>query len=85
MADHTTTTAPEQRRTRQRSTALRPRDVPTRPFVNVLVGLGVSIALLYWAKAVVIPVALAVRMTFLLTPMVNALWRWGLGRTPHRA
>jgi predicted PurR-regulated permease PerM len=50
--------------------------------VNALVGLGVSIALLYWVKAVVIPVALAVLLTFLLTPIVNALWRWGLGRTP---
>jgi predicted PurR-regulated permease PerM len=50
--------------------------------VNAVVGLGVSIALLYWAKPVVIPVALAVLLTFLLTPIVNALWRWGLGRTP---
>ena len=59
-----------------------PREVPMQSFLNVLVGLGVMLALLYWAKAVFIPVALAVLLTFLLTPIVNALWRWGLGRTP---
>jgi predicted PurR-regulated permease PerM len=51
-------------------------------FPNVLVGLGVILALLYWAKAVVIPVALAILLSFLLTPLVNALRRRGLGRTP---
>jgi hypothetical protein len=33
------------------------------PFLNVLVSLVVMIAALYWAKAVVIPVALAILMT----------------------
>jgi predicted PurR-regulated permease PerM len=59
-----------------------PQEVRTQSFLNVLVGLSVILALLYWAKAVFIPIALAVLLTFLLTPMVNALWRWGLGRTP---
>jgi predicted PurR-regulated permease PerM len=54
----------------------------TQSFLNILVGLGVILALLYWAKAVLIPVALAVILTFLLTPIVNVLWRLGLGRTP---
>jgi len=40
----------------------------------------VTLALLYWAKAVLIPVALALLMTFLLTPIVTALWHWGLSR-----
>ena len=59
-----------------------PREVSTQSFLNVLVGLGVILALLYWAKAVLIPVALAILLAFLLTPIVNVLWRWGLGRTP---
>jgi predicted PurR-regulated permease PerM len=59
-----------------------PAEVRTLPFLNVLVGLVVLIAALYWAKAVVIPVALAILLTFLLTPIVNVLWRHGLGRTP---
>ena len=42
--------------------------------------MGVTLALLYWAKAVLIPVALALLLTFLLTPIVTALWHWGLHR-----
>jgi predicted PurR-regulated permease PerM len=55
-------------------------EVPTQSFLTMLVGVGVSLALLYWAKAVLIPVALAILLTFLLTPLVTALWRWGLSR-----
>jgi predicted PurR-regulated permease PerM len=40
----------------------------------------VTLALLYWAKAVLIPVALALLLTFLLTPLVTLLWHWGLHR-----
>jgi predicted PurR-regulated permease PerM len=40
------------------------------------------IASLYWAKAVLIPLALALMLTFLLQPVVAALHRRGLGRTP---
>jgi predicted PurR-regulated permease PerM len=40
----------------------------------------VTLALLYWAKAVLIPVALALLLTFLLTPIVTTLWHWGLHR-----
>ena len=42
--------------------------------------MGVTLALLYWAQAVLIPVALALLLTFLLTPIVTALWHWGLHR-----
>ena len=59
-----------------------PAEMRTLPFLNLFVGLVVMIAALYWAKAVVIPVALALLLTFLLTPIVNALWRCGLGRAP---
>jgi predicted PurR-regulated permease PerM len=37
---------------------------------------------LYWLKAVLIPLALAVLLTFLLSPVVGALQRRGLGRVP---
>lgn len=37
---------------------------------------------LYWAQVVFVPVALAILMTFLLTPAVRAFERRGLGRAP---
>lgn len=48
----------------------------------VLGGLVLVIACLYWAQAVLIPVALAILLTFLLGPLVSALQRIGLGRVP---
>jgi predicted PurR-regulated permease PerM len=39
-----------------------------------------ALAWLYWAQAVCIPVALAVFLTFVLSPLVANLQRWGLGR-----
>ena len=40
------------------------------------------IASLYWAQAVLIPVALAILLTFLLSPVAGALERIALGRLP---
>ena len=40
------------------------------------------IAGLYWLQAVLIPMALAVLLTFLLSPVVGTLQRRGLGRIP---
>jgi predicted PurR-regulated permease PerM len=40
------------------------------------------IACLYWGRVVLIPVALAILLTFLLNPVVSMLQRLGLGRTP---
>jgi predicted PurR-regulated permease PerM len=48
----------------------------------VLGSLVLIIACLYWAKAVLIPVALAILFTFLLNPVVSALHSRGLPRTP---
>jgi predicted PurR-regulated permease PerM len=42
----------------------------------------VIVLALYWAQMVLIPVALAVYLAFLLTPPVRALQRRGLGRLP---
>ena len=40
------------------------------------------VAMLYWGRGVIIPVALAALLTFLLSPIVNALERAGAGRVP---
>jgi predicted PurR-regulated permease PerM len=40
------------------------------------------IASLYWAQAVLIPIALAIMLTFLLSPVSGSLERLGLGRLP---
>jgi predicted PurR-regulated permease PerM len=45
-----------------------------------LCGLVLITACLYWARQVLIPVALAVLLSFILTPCVSALQRRGLGR-----
>src|SRR6516165_10446624 len=42
----------------------------------------VAVAVLYWAQSIFIPVALAVFLTFLLSPFVTKLRQWGLRRTP---
>ncbi len=48
----------------------------------ILFGLVLVMACLYWARIVLIPLALAVLLTFVLTPAVAALQRRGLGRLP---
>lgn len=48
---------------------------------GTVVGVTV-VAALYWARVVLIPVALAVFLAFLLNPVVRALQRRGLGRIP---
>jgi len=42
---------------------------PQRPFL-ILAILALVVAGLYWAQAVLIPIALAVLLTFILTPAV---------------
>jgi predicted PurR-regulated permease PerM len=58
------------------------RDVLTSiyPWV-VFAGSVLIVAVLYWAQVVLVPVALAGLLTFLLTPVVTRLQRW-LGRVP---
>lgn len=48
----------------------------------ILFGLVLVTACLYWARQVLVPVALAVLLAFILTPAVSALQRRGLGRLP---
>ena len=47
---------------------------------GTLVAVVLIIAVLYAAKAVLIPIALAVLLSFLLAPLVIRLQHWGLGR-----
>jgi predicted PurR-regulated permease PerM len=44
--------------------------------------IALVVAGLYWLQAVLIPLALAVLLTFLLSPVVGSLQRRGLGRVP---
>jgi predicted PurR-regulated permease PerM len=61
----------------------RPGDIPTRGsrFV-VLASVCIVIAALYFAQEVLIPLALAVVLCFLLAPLVTRLERWRIGRAP---
>ncbi len=60
------------------------RSSPTNPrdSLFVLFGLVLVTACLYWARTVLIPLALAILLTFVLTPAVSAMQRRGLGRLP---
>lgn len=61
------------------------RRVPDHPggarFV-ALATLALSVALIYWAKDVLLPFALAILLSFLLTPLVARFERLRLGRIP---
>jgi predicted PurR-regulated permease PerM len=51
-------------------------------YLQVLLGLVLTVGVLYLAKSVIVPLALAVLLTFVLTPIVTAVQRRGLGRVP---
>jgi predicted PurR-regulated permease PerM len=58
-------------------------DRPSKPIANTtLLNVVIVIAVLYFARAVFIPLALAVLLAFLLGPLVIRLRHWGLGRVP---
>jgi predicted PurR-regulated permease PerM len=44
-------------------------------------GCVLVVVVLYWAQAVLVPVALAILLTFVLTPPITWLQRW-IGRIP---
>ncbi|MGH6689784.1 MAG: AI-2E family transporter [Gammaproteobacteria bacterium] len=52
---------------------------PLRPLI-LFAAVVLVTATLYWARDVLIPIALATLLTFLLNPVANVLQRWGLGR-----
>jgi predicted PurR-regulated permease PerM len=49
---------------------------------GIIALIALVVAGLYWLQAVLIPLALAVLLTFLLSPVVGTLQRRGLGRVP---
>ena len=62
---------------------LRVSSGPNTALLPALIGIAIFVlivASLYWAQAVLIPVALAILLTFLLNPVAAALERIGLGR-----
>jgi predicted PurR-regulated permease PerM len=58
------------------------RSRPDSPALNPLVVLAGVILILYFARAVLIPLALALTLNFLLTPMVAWFQKLGLRRVP---
>jgi len=61
-----------------------PAEPPVRAVQNRLLGilgLAAVLALLYFAREVLIPITLAMMLGFLVTPLINSLRRIGLGHT----
>lgn len=48
-------------------------------FTNLLIG-AIIVAALYWAREILIPIVLAVLLTFVLSPLVTLLQRWRFPR-----
>src|SRR4029453_5920323 len=49
---------------------------------SILAGVVLAVACLYWARVIFIPIALAMLITFLLSPVVGLVRRSGLGQVP---
>src|ERR1700739_1046975 len=56
-------------------------DIAISRSLTILAVLGI-IAALYFAKAILLPLALAILLTFVLAPLVRLLESWSLGRIP---
>lgn len=63
-------------RDRKLSTLTPPR------YLRLLIALVVIVGIIYFGKAVLVPLTLAILLTFILTPPVTAFQRRGLGRVP---
>lgn len=57
-------------------------DAHAPPRLLILAALVLAVACLYWARAVFIPIALALLISFLLSPAVALVRRTGLGQIP---
>jgi predicted PurR-regulated permease PerM len=71
------TKRPTDRATSHRRATLLASEI--RPFIALATG-ALVVACLYWGQGVLIPVALAGLLAFLLSPVVDAIDRWGAGR-----
>jgi predicted PurR-regulated permease PerM len=61
---------------------VRPNTVSQPSWMMTLASIAVMIVALYLAKGVLVPVTLAVLLSFLLSPVCDWLERWRLGRIP---
>jgi predicted PurR-regulated permease PerM len=52
------------------------------PQLITLAGIALAVACLYWARILFIPIALAILITFLISPVVALVRRTGLGQVP---
>ena len=59
----------------------RPNPV-SRNGTSTLLSVALVVAVLYFARDIFIPIALAILFSFLLAPLVMRLRRWGWGRLP---
>ncbi len=59
-----------------------PRQTNWLSLALLLASLVLGVGILYWAREVLIPIALAILLTFILSPIVTVLRRRGLGRAP---
>jgi predicted PurR-regulated permease PerM len=59
-----------------------PSEVHKLSFLHILASVVLVIGSLYWARAVFVPLALSLMLTFLLQPVVAMLHRWGLSYAP---
>src|SRR5439155_946946 len=75
-------TRPTFQEARSKSMAGAPSSRPPYQPLWILGGVVLVVATLYWAQSVLIPVALALLLAFILTPAVAALQRRGFGRVP---
>lgn len=53
-----------------------------KPGVSAIIPFGIAIAAIYFGREILIPLALATLLSFLLAPLVTRLERWKLGRIP---
>src|ERR1044072_4082087 len=58
----------------------RPDEIVKTSWMSTLASTAVVIAALYMAKSLLVPLTLAVLLSFLLMPVCDWLERWGLGR-----
>jgi predicted PurR-regulated permease PerM len=65
------------------NTALRDRyfgESGRLPGLLFFAGAVLLVAIFYWTRAILIPLALSILLTFLLAPLVTRLQRWGINR-----
>lgn len=59
-----------------------PYDSRTLPLLSILASLLIVLVLLYWTRVVLMPVAVAILLAFVLDLVVSVLQRPGLPRMP---